>query len=110
MLILKIGRYELYFDIFQPGKYFMKINEFHDKYGEFHERISDEIKAEPSLLNSSGPIIRINPWELTIRDGDYHSSLYVAGSVRRTQIFPRSRQGIGIDGILNLNAKMETQS
>ncbi|KAH8896133.1 putative cytochrome P450 [Thozetella sp. PMI_491] len=68
--------YEFYYDVIKPGQYYRKINELHDRYG---------------------PIVRINPWELTVRDGEFHSTLYVPGSVRRSQIFPRSRAGIGID-------------
>ncbi|KAH8887959.1 putative cytochrome P450 [Thozetella sp. PMI_491] len=68
--------YEFYYDILKSGKYYKKINELHDIYG---------------------PIVRINPWELSVRDADFYSTLYVAGSVRRTQIFPRARAGIGMD-------------
>ncbi|KUJ19996.1 putative cytochrome P450 [Mollisia scopiformis] len=71
------GWYEVYYDVVQSGQYFYKISDLHDKYG---------------------PIVRINPWELTIRDGDFHSTLYVGGSVRHSQIFPPSRAGVGIDG------------
>ena len=49
----------------------------------------------------SGEIIRIIPWELSVRDGSFYSTLYVAGAVRRTQIFPRYMAGIAIDGILH---------
>ncbi|KAF4978236.1 hypothetical protein FZEAL_5341 [Fusarium zealandicum] len=69
--------YEFYFDVVKRGRYYYKISEMHDQFG---------------------PIIRINPWELSVRDPSFHSTLYVAGSVRRSQIFPQSRAGIGIDG------------
>ncbi|KAK3349178.1 putative cytochrome P450 [Lasiosphaeria hispida] len=69
--------YEFYYDVVKSGRYFHRIAEMHDEYG---------------------PLVRINPWELSVRDGDFHSTLYVAGSVRRSEIFPRSRAGIGIDG------------
>ncbi|KAM5349174.1 hypothetical protein ACJ41O_008997 [Fusarium nematophilum] len=71
------GWVEFYYDVVDHGRYYYKINQMHDKYG---------------------PIIRINPWELSVRDPAFHSTLYVAGSVRRSQIWPKSRRGIGIDG------------
>ncbi|EMD96233.1 hypothetical protein COCC4DRAFT_19072 [Bipolaris maydis ATCC 48331] len=53
--------YELYYDVIHKGQYFHKIEEMHEKYG---------------------PIVRINPHELSIRDPDYYDELYVSGSVR----------------------------
>ncbi|KAK2590015.1 hypothetical protein QQS21_012303 [Conoideocrella luteorostrata] len=81
--------YEFYYDVIKQGRYFYRISEMHEKYG---------------------PVIRINPWELSIRDGAFYSTLYVSGSTRRSQIFPRSRAGIGIDGSENTGIKFAHSS
>ncbi|KAH7324238.1 cytochrome P450 [Stachybotrys elegans] len=49
--------YEAYFDIFYKGgsQYTSKIREMHDRYG---------------------PIVRINPDEVSVRDADFHDRLY----------------------------------
>ena len=48
---------------------------------------------------SGGPIFRINPYELVIHDPDFYNDLYVTGSTRRTEIYPRYKKGMGLDGI-----------
>ncbi|KAK7952714.1 uncharacterized protein PG986_008442 [Apiospora aurea] len=47
--------YEFYYDVVCGGRYWVKINELHDRYG---------------------PIIRINPYELHVRDPDFYEVLY----------------------------------
>ncbi|KAL9614041.1 MAG: hypothetical protein Q9167_001456 [Letrouitia subvulpina] len=47
--------YEMYFDCFLGGKFSKKIDEMHAKYG---------------------PIVRINPWELHIKDPAYFEEFY----------------------------------
>ena len=44
--------------------------------------------------------MRINPYELVIDDPDFYNELYVTGSTRRTEIWPRYRTGMGLDGVL----------
>jgi hypothetical protein len=95
--------YEFYYDVIKYGRYFYKIAQMHDKYGTpLDSRIDEKCAGVKVRLltgtDATGPIVRINPWELSVRDPDFHGILYVAGSVRRSQIFPRSRAGIGIDG------------
>jgi cytochrome P450 len=41
-----------------------------------------------------GPIVRINPFELSIRDSEYYDELYVAGSVRPTDRYEAFVEGI----------------
>ncbi|KAK8090352.1 cytochrome P450 [Apiospora hydei] len=47
--------YEFYYDVVCGGRYWVKINALHDRYG---------------------PIIRINPYELHVRDPDFYEVLY----------------------------------
>jgi len=59
------------------------------------------------LLNSrKGPIVRISPWELSIRDSDFYYELYVAGSTRRTDSWARGREGNGFDGMSFLQQEL----
>ncbi|EER24920.1 hypothetical protein D8B26_007494 [Coccidioides posadasii str. Silveira] len=67
------GWYELYYDVVKKGKYLFEIEKMHDKYG---------------------PIVRINPHELSIRDPEYYDELYVAGSVRPTERYKGFVDGI----------------
>lgn len=56
------GWYEFYHDIIHKGQFIWKLQELHDKYG---------------------PIIRISPEELHIRDSHYYEELYAPGSKKR---------------------------
>ncbi|KAL9609843.1 MAG: hypothetical protein Q9167_005410 [Letrouitia subvulpina] len=67
------GYYELYYDVVHKGKYLFEIEKMHDKYG---------------------PIVRINPYELSIRDSEYYDELYVAGSVRPTERYEGFVSGV----------------
>ncbi|KAF1963154.1 cytochrome P450 [Byssothecium circinans] len=71
------GYYEFYHDYFGKGQYVKVIKSLHDKYG---------------------PIIRINPHELSIDDPDFYNSVYVAGSVRKTNNYAHFARGIEFDG------------
>jgi cytochrome P450 len=46
-----------------------------------------------------GPIIRINPHELSVHDPEFYNELYVSGSVRRTENYSHFVKGIDFDGI-----------
>ena len=50
--------YEFYYDCLLEGKWVWKIKEMHDRYG---------------------PIVRINPHELHIRDPDFYQEIYEIG-------------------------------
>ncbi|KAK8115253.1 Cytochrome p450 [Apiospora kogelbergensis] len=72
--------YELYYDVMCGGQYWVKIAELHEQYG---------------------PIIRINPYELHVRDPDFHDVLYSGPGQRRDKwawsagMFGNSTSGFG---------------
>ncbi|KAL5044714.1 hypothetical protein BDW71DRAFT_185678 [Aspergillus fruticulosus] len=45
-----------------------------------------------------GPIVRINPHEIVIKDADFYNQIYVAGNTRRTEKWGRYATGVGVDG------------
>ncbi|KAL1615380.1 hypothetical protein SLS54_009034 [Diplodia seriata] len=61
--------YETYHDFLRGGKYTEKISDLHDKYA-------------PITASLQGPIIRINPEELHVRDPKFIDTLYTYGSKR----------------------------
>ncbi|KAL4911390.1 hypothetical protein BDW74DRAFT_184762 [Aspergillus multicolor] len=70
--------YEFYHDCLRGGQYLYEIESMHEKYG---------------------PIIRINPNELVIKDPDYYNTVYVASNTRRTEKWS-SLEGFGLRGSL----------
>ncbi|KAF2678009.1 cytochrome P450 CYP551C1, partial [Lentithecium fluviatile CBS 122367] len=69
--------YESYFNFIKNGKYVFEIERLHDIYG---------------------PIVRVNPYELCIRDADFYDKVYVSGSVRPTENYSRYVQGVDFEG------------
>lgn len=53
-----------------------------------------------------GPIVRTSPWELSIRDPAFYDQLYVVTTVRKTNMWPRGREGNGFDGTFPLYSHM----
>ena len=72
------GWYEFYYDYWRNGKYIFEIERMHKVYG---------------------PIIRVNPHELSIHDPDFYNEVYVTESKRRTDNHDVFCQGIDFDGI-----------
>lgn len=68
------GWYQSYYELATWAKGHFKIKDLHDKYG---------------------PIVRINPWEISINDAEFYSVLNVSGSVRHTNIDVRQRAALG---------------
>ncbi|KAF2119258.1 cytochrome P450 [Lophiotrema nucula] len=67
------GWVEVYWDVLKGGKFIFKIEEWHEKYG---------------------PIIRISPWEVHIRDAEFYDQLYSVKS--RFSKMPHLKERFGI--------------
>lgn len=52
-----------------------------------------------------GPIVRVNPWELSIDDPDYYNEVYVTAGKRRTNFDAGPRSGLGMQGKCKSNFK-----
>ena len=50
-------------------------------------------------LEGKGPIVRINPEELSLRDSSMYNEIYVTGSKRRTDKYEGFLKGSSWDGI-----------
>ncbi|KAH8423755.1 uncharacterized protein LDX57_001511 [Aspergillus melleus] len=70
------GWYEFYHDVIRGGMYIHEVQKMHREYG---------------------PIIRINPYEIVIKDPDYYNTVYVASNTRRSEKW-YTLQGTGLDG------------
>lgn len=62
--------YEFYWDCVKFGRYHVKIDEMHEKYGKTRSIVTE------NLADVAGPIVRINPWEVHIDDPAFVSTLY----------------------------------
>ncbi|KAK0701924.1 cytochrome P450 [Lasiosphaeria miniovina] len=69
--------YEFYYDYWLDGQYIFEIERMHKKYG---------------------PIIRVNPDELSIHDPAFYNEIYVTESKRRTNAYDVFCKGIDFDG------------
>ncbi|PTB66041.1 cytochrome P450 [Trichoderma citrinoviride] len=69
--------YEFYYDYWLDGKYLFEIEKMHKKYG---------------------PIVRVNPDELSIHDPEFYNEVYVTESKRRTESYDVFCKGIDFDG------------
>lgn len=61
---------EAYFDIIKGGRYFSKIEAMHARYGKL------STSRDGGLLTTAGPIVRIGPTELSIRDAEFYEHIY----------------------------------
>ncbi|KAK6065107.1 cytochrome p450 [Seiridium cupressi] len=69
--------YEFYYDWWLDGRFVFEVERLHNKYG---------------------PIVRINPNELSIRDPSFYNEIYVSESKRRSEHYDAWAGGINFDG------------
>ena len=73
--------YEFYHDVIRGGQYGRKIAKLHDEYGP-SQFISPQA-FQQHLIKRTGPIIRINPYELHIKDPEFYDNLYSGPGSKR---------------------------
>ncbi|KAL3483008.1 cytochrome P450 [Aspergillus germanicus] len=78
--------YEFYNSLVKDGQWGGTVTQMHAKYG---------------------PIVRISPWELSIRDSSFYHQLYVPSSMRRTNMWARGREGNGFQDSHHLTVPHE---
>ncbi|CAH0045319.1 unnamed protein product [Clonostachys solani] len=67
--------YESYYDVIKGGVYYKQIQKLHKIYG---------------------PILRVNPYELSVDDGSFYDTVYVSGGIRQTEEFNYFVQGLDL--------------
>ncbi|KAI9147157.1 Fusicoccadiene C-8 hydroxylase [Paramyrothecium foliicola] len=76
--------YKFYYDWCLGGKFVFHLEQLHKKYG---------------------PIVRINPWELSIQDSRFYDEIYVSASKRRTDLPSSFMNGVGFEDSFFLSRK-----
>jgi len=59
------------------------------------------VRRKGVLRRKLGPIVRVNPEELSIRDPSFYTELYVTGSTRRSEHYDAFAKGIDFEGWLS---------
>lgn len=92
--------YEFYYDYWLDGKYLFEVEKMHKKYGKCNTSHPIWIVANFACLLSraKGPIVRVNPDELSIHDPEFYNEIYVTESKRRTNSYDVFCKGIDFDG------------
>lgn len=62
--------------------------------------MESEVHLDSKTDDSIGPIVRINPNEISISDPSYYDEVYVTASKRRTEHYGEFLRGIDFDGEL----------
>jgi hypothetical protein len=70
--------YEFYYDVIKPGQFVFHIQDLHDQYGKL---ITHPLTIHN--LNFVGPIIRITPQEVHIKDPCFLDEIYAPASQKR---------------------------
>jgi hypothetical protein len=73
--------YEFYYDIILSGMFIWEIERMHAKYGDYSSRSRYGVSSSLFL----GPIVRINPRELHVKDSMYYDQIYAPGSRKRNK-------------------------
>lgn len=94
------GLYEFYYDYWLDGKYIFEIKKMHGTYGESTPRLSGTDQDSSQSFFFSGPIVRINPREISVHDPEFYNELYVTENKRRSSSYDLFCKGISFDGRL----------
>ncbi|KAJ5898140.1 Benzoate 4-monooxygenase cytochrome P450 [Penicillium tannophilum] len=88
--------YEFYYDVVKSGMYLWEIERMHEKYGTYfcfsrgptiatNQTPTKYRKLRPVPLILPGPIVRISPRELHIKDSHYYEDIHASGSRKRNR-------------------------
>ncbi len=91
--------YEFYYDVIKKGQFTFKIGEWHKQYG------TPSLSIIAIDTNKSGPIIRINPYEIHIDDpeGDFYHTVFSGTGVRDKHFWYASQFGTPESGLGTIN-------
>ncbi|KAL8626952.1 hypothetical protein Q9189_007340 [Teloschistes chrysophthalmus] len=77
-----------------PGPKLAAATSWYEAFLDLRSKNFPDIVA--GLHDKYGPIVRVNPTELSIRDAEYYNELYVGGGKRRTNLIAGNRAGLGM--------------
>ena len=92
---------EAYHDVWRPGMYIYEIEKMHARYGTLGSCPLAIFTCSWDLcwlIILSGPILRVNPNELSIHDPLWYDQLYVGAHVRKTNNYDAFGSNIDLDG------------
>lgn len=86
--------YEFYHNVIKDGLFFREIERMHDKYGKSVIFTCKYANIRATTEAFLGPIVRITPNELHIRDPHYYTQIY-GGATKRREKNPKFTQSFG---------------